>query len=479
MKSDKSKGFRLSGEPVIPADAAPTESKFAAPESPAEAGGDSGELPRSYGIDTLFLMAQEPHWLFTYWDIAIAQHPGGPTFLRYYEADGGSLEGEIEVPFETPDWYIPVKHADTRYFVELGYYRAGKWVAIGRSGTTKTPPDQLGELDGFDYATVPLHLTFQRLLDGVQAAIRGEEDLVGALSRVQRGIGGPSFDPDLHALSKEQRTLLLALLGEDLLGELTSGASSAQEIERRIREHIEERLSSFASSESLTSGAWGSEQIELFHALSSLSGSSEITSWNTREISGWAAGALASWFSGPGLTSWSAGESAGLSSAVSAGWPRETLSSWSPAALSSWLKAETSSWAGGEITSWSAAALSGLGSGGLSSWGPGGESSSWSLPARERAFFMHVNAEVIFYGGTDPGAHVTIDGKVVPLQPDGTFSFHFTFPDRDYEIPIIATSPDGLEQRSATLRFSRSTKKVGVVTDTAQPPLGEPMGARQ
>jgi hypothetical protein len=34
-----------------------------------------------------------------------------------------------------------------------------------------------------------------------------------------------------------------------------------------------------------------------------------------------------------------------------------------------------------------------------------------------RGFFMHVNAEVIFYGGTDPRAKVTIDGHPVALSP--------------------------------------------------------------
>ncbi len=79
---------------------------------------------------------------------------------------------------------------------------------------------------------------------------------------------------------------------------------------------------------------------------------------------------------------------------------------------------------------------------------------------------MHVNAEVIFYGGTDPRAKVTIDGHPVALNPDGSFRYHFIFPDADYEIPIVATSPDGLETRSAKLRFERSTGKVGIVTDT-------------
>jgi hypothetical protein len=151
----------------------------------------------------------------------------------------------------------------------------------------------------------------------------------------------------------------------------------------------------------------------------------------------------------------------------------EQLSSWS---LSSWggLESVPSSWSGLEF--------------GLSSWGElvsesslfSGIGASWSgqpfgLPERE--FFMHVNAEVIFYGGTDPQAKVTIAGRPVQLQPDGTFRYHFKFPDNDFEIPIVAVSPDGVETRSAVLTLRRDTTRYGEVGATAQPEyLGTPMG---
>jgi hypothetical protein len=126
---------------------------------------------------------------------------------------------------------------------------------------------------------------------------------------------------------------------------------------------------------------------------------------------------------------------------------------------------------------------------GLSSWGElVSESSlfsavgaSWggeSFGLTQREFFMHVNAEVIFYGGTHPEAKVTVAGQPIQLQPDGTFRYHFIFPDRDFEIPIVAVSPDGKETRSAVLFFRRETTRQGDVGHTAQPPyLAEPMGA--
>ena len=82
---------------------------------------------------------------------------------------------------------------------------------------------------------------------------------------------------------------------------------------------------------------------------------------------------------------------------------------------------------------------------------------------------MHLNAEIIFYGGTHPDATVSIDGEQIQLQPDGTFRYHFRLPDGDWAIPIVAHSPDGTEKRSAALTLSRSTSYVGEVTSSAQP----------
>ncbi|MEY2851332.1 MAG: hypothetical protein RL549_31 [Verrucomicrobiota bacterium] len=95
---------------------------------------------------------------------------------------------------------------------------------------------------------------------------------------------------------------------------------------------------------------------------------------------------------------------------------------------------------------------------------------------QERSFSMHVNAELIIYGGTVPGAKVTVDGREIHLRPDGTFSYHFTFPNGRFHIPISASAPDGLEERSVLLSFLRLTDSTPGVDPTSQPPLPEPLG---
>lgn len=96
----------------------------------------------------------------------------------------------------------------------------------------------------------------------------------------------------------------------------------------------------------------------------------------------------------------------------------------------------------------------------------------------ERGFHMHVNTELIIYGGTEPNAKVRIDGQDITLSKDGTFSYHFVFPDGQFHIPIAATSADGVETRAALLSFLRMTELEGDVRKTAQPVLDEPIGKK-
>lgn len=203
--------------------------------------------------------------------------------------------------------------------------------------------------------------------------------------------------------------------------------------------------------------------------------SAALSSW----LSSWPGAAQSSFWSS-WLSSWST--AAGASETLQSSW----LSSWQSAAQgetfwSSWL----SSWAGaagGQSSFWSSWLSSWSGGlGGASGAFSSGLGASWSAQpfSKPREFFMHVNAEVIFYGGTHPDAKVWIDDKPVTLNPDGTFRHHFIFPDGTYEIPIVAESPDGVEKRSATLRFERGTCRQGDVKSTAQPAfLSEPMGRR-
>ena len=69
-----------------------------------------------------------------------------------------------------------------------------------------------------------------------------------------------------------------------------------------------------------------------------------------------------------------------------------------------------------------------------------------------------VDAEVIIYGAADRDAHVTLKGEPVQLRPDGTFAVRLSLPDQRQVIPVVASSGDGVEQRTIILAVERNTK---------------------
>jgi hypothetical protein len=69
-----------------------------------------------------------------------------------------------------------------------------------------------------------------------------------------------------------------------------------------------------------------------------------------------------------------------------------------------------------------------------------------------------VDAELLVYGVCDPHAHVTLQGEPVPLKDDGSFTVRMSLPDRRQVIPVVASSADGVEQRTIILAVERNTK---------------------
>jgi hypothetical protein len=96
-----------------------------------------------------------------------------------------------------------------------------------------------------------------------------------------------------------------------------------------------------------------------------------------------------------------------------------------------------------------------LGSPALSSFGSG----AFPVP-KDRKFFFVIDAELIVFGRTEPGARVTLQGEPVKLRPDGTFTMRYSLPDGRQIIPAIAASADGVEERTIVLAVERNTKEL-------------------
>ena len=93
------------------------------------------------------------------------------------------------------------------------------------------------------------------------------------------------------------------------------------------------------------------------------------------------------------------------------------------------------------------------------SWGV----SSMSSPALQRPaaagknFWLVADCELILYGATEPDAFVTVAGRKVTLNPDGTFSMRFALPDGNMNLPIKALSKDETDSRHIEITVTRKT----------------------
>jgi len=77
---------------------------------------------------------------------------------------------------------------------------------------------------------------------------------------------------------------------------------------------------------------------------------------------------------------------------------------------------------------------------------------------KAKAFGLHVDTELIVYGGTDPKATVSVHGQAVKLKPDGSFSVRLALPEGTQQVPVQATSPDGQDTRQITPIVTRQTE---------------------
>lgn len=104
---------------------------------------------------------------------------------------------------------------------------------------------------------------------------------------------------------------------------------------------------------------------------------------------------------------------------------------------------------------WAVPTASGMNVSGLNMSGVGFSASA--PPIRPRKFWLVADAELIVYGATEPDATVTIGGRPIKLNPDGTFRFQMSFQDGLIDYPIMAVAADGEQTRSIQMKFNRET----------------------
>lgn len=106
---------------------------------------------------------------------------------------------------------------------------------------------------------------------------------------------------------------------------------------------------------------------------------------------------------------------------------------------------------------WAVPTMSGLNMSGVGLTMSGAGFSGSAPPIRPRKFWLIADAELIVYGATEPDATVTIGGRPIKLNPDGTFRFQMSFQDGLIDYPIMAVAADGEQTRSIHMKFNRET----------------------
>ena len=200
-KSKFADGFHVSSEAIVCPDN----------EQEKESGEGVG-LPRVHGAPILFAIARDPRTIFTYWSIdwpavfAKTVPVDRQAHLRVYRADGVEEESVAVEPM-SGNCSIAVSRPDGSYHVEIGYYQpADVWNSIATSNEVTMPRDSFADDGEVGLATIPFHLSFQRLLNLIGAS-KGDA-LAETISQFQKRAlsNGKS-----KQLSAEEREILRAM----------------------------------------------------------------------------------------------------------------------------------------------------------------------------------------------------------------------------------------------------------------------------
>lgn len=187
------KGYRISNGPVVRL--AKSDAKL-----PADLA-DAVELPRVYGAPLLVAIARDPHTLFVYWNVdwsTIFENTAPvdrQVHLRVYGPDGSEELTQAVEPM-AGNCNLTVAEPCEKYQVELGYYQPEDvWNSVATSDRVIMPRERVASSDEVDLATIPFHLSFQRLIDLFPRS--NPNTLSEAVSRLQD-----------RAVSDEDRDLL-------------------------------------------------------------------------------------------------------------------------------------------------------------------------------------------------------------------------------------------------------------------------------
>ena len=218
---------------------------------------DTLGLPRFYGLETLWLVARDPHCLFAYWDIdwqaAFAEENPRPRQVQLRVRSGDDSEQvTVEVEPMAGQCRVTVPKADAAYRAEIGFLNpAGTWTVVSRSETALVPPESESSFEAGDFATVPLHLSFQRMLDATRSLPNANDSLTATLAQLREHAARKDA-----TLTASQREIVRALEQAAPRSIASTGPSDGPDL---WAHHSLEKIFGFGNS-SLSGGLGGSSR---------------------------------------------------------------------------------------------------------------------------------------------------------------------------------------------------------------------------
>ncbi|MBM0740139.1 DUF4912 domain-containing protein [Phormidium sp. CLA17] len=426
------------------------------------------DLPQGYGDSRIVLMPRDPQWAYTYWDISFAakqelrQQGGQQLALRIYDVTDVSLLVQAphsiqEYPCDelAQEWYLPIPVSDRDYVIDIGYRCAdGRWLVLARSAPVRIPPIYPSDWIEDYFITVPWE---EELQDKTYAALTAP----GKRMTVNPSVS--TYEPIAELTEVKQAdhiagsiSIYSSMQQAQVPGSTQHVAGSVQHVAGSIQQSVSSYVLASGSGQWAAPGAVTMSGTGMSGVGITMSGSGMTASGIGMTASGVGmsgAGISGVGMSGVGMTASGVGMSGVGMSGVGMSGVGMSGAGMSGVGMSG--VGMTASGVGMSGVGMSGVGMSGVGMSGV---GMSGVGFSASLPiSRPRQFWLIADAELIVYGATEPDATVTVGGRPISLNADGTFRFQMSFQDGLIDYPIMAVAADGEQMRAIHMKFNRET----------------------
>ncbi|MBF2002478.1 MAG: DUF4912 domain-containing protein [Synechococcales cyanobacterium M58_A2018_015] len=475
------------------------------------------DLPDGYGESRIVLLPRDPQWAYAYWDVsneakeALRRQGGIRLALRFYDVTDINIEvqrphslQQYECDELAREWYLPIPVSDRDYVIEIGYITGdGRWLLLARSAAVRIPPvypsdwidDQFITVGWDDELRSKIFLELSQ--PGKSAAARTgplydqvfELAQVSEAQRVAGSVFGSVQQVPEEAISSyvfpsgvgkwastESGVGMMSGVGMAVTGMSGVGRMSGVGLysESGVGMYSESGVGMYTMS---GVGRYSESGVGLYSesgvgmytmsgvGVTGMSGIGMMSGVGITGMSGIGMGVAG--MSGLGMYTMSGVgrySESGVGLYSESGVGMYTMSGVGVTGMSGiGMMSGVGLYSESGLGMYTMSGVgryseSGVGLYTMSGMGMSGVGFSASMPPiRPRQFWLIADAELIVYGATEPDATVTIGGRPVKLNPDGTFRFQMSFQDGLIDFPIMAVAADGEQTRSIHLKFNRET----------------------